>query len=196
MPAPRFTPRRPIRPLNDDEWAILAPHFARPAGSPGRPLTGDPRARLDAYLHLACIDAPWREAPPGILPNSLARHFRRIAESGVWTRLLKILASRRCTKLLKSMEYWLLRGARRAMRVLGMKGLALARRLGLLTALPMLPWYCPNTGLSQTLLSAARGVMKTMRDGILPPPGLLTLLGRALVNAAGRRVWSRRLAPP
>ena len=75
-----------------------------------------------------------------------------------------------------------------------MKGIVLARRLGLYTALPMWPWMMPDVGLSQTLFALVDRVLAPIPRR-LPPPGLLTRLGRALVTAGGRRVWSRRFAP-
>lgn len=195
-PAPRYTPRRPATPLSDAEWALLAPHLARAEHAPGRPLGADPRARMDAFVHLAVTGAPWRAAPAAAgRPNTLARHFRRLAGSGLWSRLLEAVAAPKAPPALRAMEYWICRLARRAMRVLGMRGLALARRLGRLTALPMLPWFLPNPDLSQTILAVIRAEIRTLPQR-LPPPGLLAALGRCLMLAAGRATWSRRLAPP
>jgi len=93
------------------------------------------------------------------------------------------------------MEYWLCRAARRAMRLLGMAGLVRARRLGLLTALPMVPWMMPDPDLSESLRRCACEVMQ-LWPGRWPRPGLLRRLGRLLATAGGRRCWSRRFAPP
>jgi hypothetical protein len=85
------------------------------------------------------------------------------------------------------------------MRVLGMKGIVLAQRLGLLTALPMLPWFMPNLDLSKSLFRHSLRIVQDMLDhglGARPPPGYLNRLGRCLVIAGGRGVWSKKFAPP
>src|SRR5689334_21519007 len=127
-----FTPRRPWAPLSDAEWAALAPYVVRAEGSPGRPLLGaDPRGRMDAMLHVATTDVPWRLLPEHLGKGAtVARHFRRLAHAGLWSRLLEALAEPRCPPALRAIEYWLCRAARRAMRLLKMAGLALANRLG------------------------------------------------------------------
>jgi len=77
---------------------------------------------------------------------------------------------------------------------LQMKGIVLARRLGLYTALPMWPWMMPDVDLSQTIFARIDRVLARL-PAAFPPRGLLTRLGRVLVTAGGRRVWSRRFAP-
>ncbi|MBR0654674.1 transposase [Plastoroseomonas arctica] len=196
QPAPRYTPRRPAAALTDAEWAILAPHFTRADHAPGRPLSADARTRMDAFLHLAVTGAPWRAAPAAAgKPNTVARHFVRLAEAGLWSRLLEAVAKPNAPPGLRAMDYWICRLARRAMRVLGMRGLALARRLGRLTALPMLPWFLPDPDLSQTIQAVILSELRKLPDQ-RPPPGLLAGLGRCLRNAAGRATWSRQFAPP
>jgi len=191
-----YTIPAPARPLTDAEWAILAPFFAREASAPGRKLGTDPRTRLDAMLATTATGAPWRETPQRYgRPNTIARHFRRLAQGGTWTALLKAVAHPKAPALLKTMEYWICRLARRAMRHLGMKGLALARQLGLLSALPMWPRYLPKPELSQTLQGLISRILDRARDH-RPPPGTFAQLARSLAFAGGRAVWSRRLAPP
>jgi transposase len=194
-----FTPRRSWTPLTDAEWAALAPHLPRtdPSASrtAGRPIA-DPRARMDAMLYACVTGCPWRELPEtDAKPLSIARHFRRLAHAGVWSALLRALTAPDANPILRAMEYWICRLARRAMRLLGMAGIDLARHLGLLTALPMLPWFMPNRDLSQSLLATIDEVLNRLPQQ-RPPPGLLTLLGKCLQHAGGRPVWSKRLAPP
>ena len=196
----RFTPRRPWAPLSDAEWQALAPFLVRAEGAPGRPLLGsDPRGRMDAMLHIAVTDQPWRALPEHYGQGAtVARHFRRLAHAGLWSRLLQALAAPDCPPGLRALEYWLCRAARRAMRLLRMAGLDLAQRLGLLSALPMLPWYLPNRDLSEALfrLSEWLVLVRWREQGVRPRPGLLTRLGRLLVAAGGRAVWSKKFAPP
>jgi transposase len=193
----RFTPRREWAPLSDREWAALAPFVARPPGVPGRPLLGtDPRARMDAMLHAAVSGDPWRALPEHHGKGAtVARHFRRLAHAGLWSRLLEALADPRAPAALRGMEHWLCRAARRAMRLLRMGGIVLARRLGLLSALPMWPWMMPDPDLSRTVRGAIEAVLARL-PGELPPPGGLTSLGAVLAVAGGRQVWSKKFAPP
>jgi hypothetical protein len=78
------------------------------------------------------------------------RQFRRWAHAGVWTRLLQAVADPRCPLMLKRMEPWICRAYRRALRILKLKGLILAQRLGLLSALPGPWWMLPKPDLSET----------------------------------------------
>ncbi|WP_149538086.1 transposase [Siccirubricoccus phaeus] len=114
-----FTPRRPYTPLTDEEWAVLAPHFPHTdpdATAPGRPLTESRREGFEAMLFACVTDTPWTRLPRhhGAQPLSVARHFRRLAHEGVWSRLPEALIDPRCPRLLKAMEYWACRLARRA----------------------------------------------------------------------------------
>ncbi|MBV1798977.1 transposase [Siccirubricoccus sp. G192] len=201
---PHFTPRRDWAPLSDAEWSALTPHLRRwMAAAPGsarrragRPLGSEWRARLDAMLWIAVSGQPWHALPEQFgKPDTVSRHFRRLAHAGLWARLLAALALPTCPPALRAIEYWLCRAARRAMRLLGMAGLTLARRLGLFSALPMLPCYMPNRDLSEALHRfQARLLDRLFSDP--PPPGTLTRLGRLLAYAGGRRVWSKKFAPP
>ena len=193
-----LTPRRPWAPLSDAEWAALAPHLraTTPHDIPlGRPLA-DPRARMDAIFHAAVSGEPWRALPPDYgNPFTVARHFRRLAHAGFWSRLLFALRHKAAPPALRGMEYWLCRAARRAMRLLRMQGLVLARRLGLASALPMWPWHMPDWDLSQTTFAVVDRVLARLPE-VWPRHGTLTCLGRCLKLAGGRPVWSARLAPP
>lgn len=188
-----YTPRRPWAPLSDAEWAVLAPFIQRADGATGRPLC-DARHRLDGMLHNACSDDPWRALPAAYgKPDTVSRCLRRWARAGLMERLLEAVTARDAPAVLRAMEYWLFRLARRVMRILKMAGLRLAQRLGLLTALPMVSWMLPNEPLSK--------ILHVMVDIVLarlhihhPPRGLLGRLGRCIGIAGGRTVWSRRFA--
>ncbi|MDO9707255.1 transposase [Paracraurococcus lichenis] len=189
-----FTPRRPWEPLSDAEWDALRPHL-RPEDRPGPPLV-DPRARMDAILHMAVTDQPWRLLPERWGKGAtVGRHFRRLAHGGLWSRLLEALADPDCPRALSAIAYWLCRAARRAMRLLQMAGITLARRLRLYTALPMLPWLMPDPDLSELVF---RDIAKVIKDipRRWPGRGVLRNLGHLLRIAGGRPVWSKRFAPP
>jgi transposase len=143
------TPRRWDH-LTPEEVQALRPFFETPG--PGRPIH-DLSARLDAIFWVVCQDGPWRNLPAEMGPWDTAhRQFRRWAHAGVWTRLLKLLARRNCPSMLRRLEHWLCRAFRRALRILKLPGLALAQRLGLLSALPGPWWMLPKPYLSETLL--------------------------------------------
>jgi hypothetical protein len=109
--------------------------------------------------------------------------------------LLEALAAPGVPPTLRSLENWFCRATRRAMRLLRIAGLALAQRLGLLTALTTAPWMLPNPDLSETLFRLADQVLSGL-PRLPPSPGLLTRIGRVLAIADGRAVWSKRFAPP
>jgi hypothetical protein len=75
-----------------------------------------------------------------------------------------------------------------------MEDLALAKRLGPLTALPMVPWMLPMPDLSECLFRHTAAVLSRL-PGERPPPGYLARLGRALATAGARPAWSTRFAP-
>ena len=98
------------------------------------------------------------------------------------------------------MEYWLCRLDRRAVWTLRRAGRGLAeiariRRLGLHSALPQLSFALHRPDLSELLHRVVARVLRRI-PGEWPPPGTLTALGRLLAFAGGRRVWSKKFAPP
>jgi transposase len=195
--------------------AAPAPHL--PATTkPGRQFGTDPRSRLNAMLPIVVTGQPWRALPAEYgQPGTVTRHLGRPAHAGLCSRLLEALAAPHLPPALRAPEHRLCRAARRAMRLLGMAGLDLAQRLGLLTPLPMLPVRdmprtLPNRSLSETLSctadrslsetlprTAARSLSETLfriadqAPGRLPRhrprPGLLTLPGRLPATAGGAR---------
>ncbi|MXP64054.1 transposase [Roseomonas sp. M0104] len=148
--SPRLTPPRPWTRLSDSEWAALLPYLLHRSPQ-GRPIP-ELRARMDAIFHIACTQAPWREVPGAYgKPDTIARYFRRLTHAGLWPRLLEALAEAGPAHPLRAIEYFILRAARRAHRILGHRFLLLIRRIGLRTALPGPPWLLPDPLLSETL---------------------------------------------
>ena len=212
LPRPRYSPQRAWAPLSDDEWAALAPFVLRAAG-PGRPMR-DPRQRLDAVFWLAAHARlpgrsllPWQALPPGFgKPDTVSRQFRRWAQAGLWSRLLRALADpdRPGIRILRRLESWICRSYRRAWRVLGVPGVALARRLGFLSALRGPPWFLPDPDLSGYVHRLLRpvgnalmgaGGMRAAR-ALMPCPDFFALCGKLLTTAGGRPFIPRSLAPP
>ena len=79
-----------------------------------------------------------------------------------------------------------------------MSGVALARRLGFLSALRGPSWLLPDPDLSELVFRRLNPVLDRLREGTLrvAPPGFLRACGRLLAAAAGRRSIPRCLAPP
>ena len=204
----RTSPPRAWAPLTDDEWAVLSPFVVRAAGS-GRPVR-DPRARLDAIFWLAAQPQralpPWRALPPEFgKPDTASRQFRRWATAGLWSRLLRALADpeRPGIAILRRLESWICRTYRRAWRLLGIPGVALARRIGFLSALRAPTMFLPNADLSEYVQKRLRPVLDAVRDkgvraarGLMPCRDFLSVCGKLLKTAGGRARIPRALAWP
>jgi transposase len=170
---------------------------------PGRPVR-DPRARLDAVFWMAAHTRPGRAAPPwhalperfGKPPDTVSRQFRRWARQGLWTKLLEALADdeRPGIAILRRLESWICRAYRRAWRLLGVPGMALARRLGSLSALRGPSWLLPDPDSSEYVF---RRVNEELSRGLRAvAPGFLRAAARLTAAAGGRRYIPRSLAPP
>ncbi len=201
----RYSPERVWAPFSDAEWAVLSPFVLRAAGAAGRPVR-DPRARLDAVFWLAANTRPGTAPPPWATlpsafgrPDTASRQFRHWAKAGLWTRLLEALTDpeRPGGAVLRRLESWICRAYRRAWRILGVPGVALARRLGFLSALRGPSWLLPDPDLSERVFRRVDSVLDRLRRGEarLAPPGFLRAAQR-LLAAAGRRYVPRCLAPP
>ena len=198
----RYSPERAWEPLSDAEWAALSPFVFRAAEAAGRPVR-DPRGRLDAIFWLAAhtrpgrAPPPWAALPPGFgKPDTASRQFRRWAKQGLWTRLLEALADDRRPGIavLRRLESWICRSFRRAWRILGVQGMALARRLGFLSALRGPSWLLPDPDLSEYVF---RRVDEELSRGLRAvPEGFLRAAWRLMGAAGGRRYIPRCLAPP
>ncbi|MBY0332129.1 MAG: transposase [Acetobacteraceae bacterium] len=198
MPSPlrprrsRYSPPRPWAPMTDAEWDALAP-FLRPAGSRGRPIEGGARARLDAVFRIVSGKLPW-----GAEADTLSRQFRRWAASGLFARLLKTVArSRRARSVpeaLRGLEHWICAAHRRSVRVCGVGAIALARRLGMLSALPGPPWMLPDPVLSERLGRIMRDWAQTLPRQ-RPAPLDLALARRLLRTFGGARRIHPGLVP-
>ncbi len=203
LPRPRYSPARAWEPLSDDEWAVLFPFVHRHAGA-GRPVR-NPRARLDAIFWLAAQPCralpPWAALPSAFgKPDTVSRQFRRWAAAGLWTRLLEALADpdRPGLAVLRRLESWICRSYRRAWRLLGVPGTALARRLGFLSALRGPSWYLPDPDLSEWVMRRLAPVLARIHAGDLRNEyrAVLRTCGRLFGTAGGRRSIARCLAPP
>ncbi|MBR0657581.1 transposase [Plastoroseomonas arctica] len=184
---PHYTAPHAFAPLSDAEFAALAPYLHREG--PGRPID-QPRETLDAIFSALLSNNRWSHR--GEKHDTLHRRFRRWAHAGLWTRLLTDAAR---SKALRPLRYRICRAYRAAIRVLGVHAIALARRLGFLTALPGPPWMLPDPILSETVTACFKKLIPIDR---LPDRSLIPLLRtlRALLRTAGGRRIRRCLAPP
>jgi transposase len=133
--------------MTDLEWHALLPFVERRAG-PGRPLR-ELRARMDAIFWVGAHHAKWSDLPEAFGRwGTVARYFRRLSHNGLWQKLLLELARADPTHPLARLEFFICRAARRAYRLLGLRLIVLARRLGLMAALPGPAWMLPDPDLS------------------------------------------------
>lgn len=204
----RHSPTRAWAPLSDAEWTALAPFLAyRAAGHPsGRPVH-EPRGRLDAIFWLAAQPngprgtARWADLPARFgKPDTISRQFRRWAQGGLWSRLLIAVGDPRIPghAALQTLESWVCRAYRRAWRLLGVNGVLLARRLGLLSALRAPPGLLPDPDLSARVQRriALEGQLIVAGRWREIPRGFFGRWGRLLGSCGGRVSIPRRLAPP
>ena len=194
--APRLL--RPVawRRLTDGEWEVVRPFLATLHGR-GRPVA-DMRARLDACLHGACMAGPWKELPEQFgKADTISRQFRRWAEAGLWEVLLHAAVHQGRGSGLGGLLYFLCRCFRRAHRVLGLRGLRLARALGMDSALRAPRWWLPDPDLSEhyhqhVLLPGSVKLMEWPKAAKLRAIKLWRLM---LTLTAGRARIARWMAP-
>jgi transposase len=204
-----LTPPHPWAPMTDAEWHLLRPLLPGAAsGRPGRPMA-DARARLDAIFRAVTLKrpreegggrAPWRLLPEGFgKADTVSRTFRRWAAEGLWVRLLRLVSDRsgRPTPLILGLRYRVCCTFRRGIRALGLRGIVLARTLGLYSALPAPSTWLPDPGLSEIY----RGVIDRALDRMLRDPGwsrprAAWRLFRGMLRIAGGRARIARWMEP
>ena len=179
----RPSPRHDWQPLTDGEWVALAPLLA--GSGRGRP-PADRRRTMDAIFWIACSRGPWRGLPAELGPADTAhRTLRRFARSGLLDRLLVAVSRHPLAgdPALRPLEWRIARAWRRAWRMLSGASLALARRLGLDSALPAPPADWPRADLSEII----RRVSKiTIIPGQPPLPAGVRALRALFRLAIGR----------
>ncbi len=153
---------------------------------------------MDAVFWVAAAGCPWRELPARFgRPDTASRHFRRLSHAGLWERLLRALARPDAPPALLALEHWVCAACRRAARLRGLRLVALARRLGFLSALRAPSWLLPDPDLSEAVFRRLDPVLERLRAGALrvAPPGFLRTCRYLLGAAAGRRRIPRCLEP-
>ena len=137
-------------PLTPTQFHALLPYLL-PRSPAGRQI-GDLRARINAIFHLTSTTLPWRCLPPEHgKPDTVARYFRRLTHAGLWERLLEAIKDAGPSHPLRDIAPLIFRACRRAIRLRGLKFIALIRRLDFLQALNGPPDKLPNPDLSESL---------------------------------------------
>jgi hypothetical protein len=147
---------------------------------------------VDAVFRVVSQGLGWdRAALPGQKADTVHRQFRRWAGAGVFARLLKRVATSRRARgvpeALRGLEHWVCAAHRRSVRVVGVRAIALARRLGMLSALPGPPWMLPDPVLSARLVRIMAGWAEALPDQ-RPARRELALCRHLLRTFGGRRI--------
>ncbi|WP_165838906.1 transposase [Roseicella frigidaeris] len=202
-PLTKLTPPAPWAPLSDAEWEALAPHLAALGcglAAPGRAgeRMADPRGRLDAIFRAVTLKrsnaegggrAAWSALPAAFgRHGTVARSYRRWAHRGLWLRLLEAVAQPGAPAALRAITHRLCCAVRRGIRLMGLRAILLARRLGLFSALPAPSQYLPDPDLSAiyTPLLLRIAHFRRAHPHWRAPPGLRLLLQQMHRLAGGR----------
>lgn len=188
---PRPIAPHPFRPLTDAEYALLARHLPPEAGRPGRPAQ-DRRRTLDAIFWVACGRSQWKDLPEAFgRPYSASRALRRWSRSGHLDLLLTQVAGRTgADRLWQALAWRVARAWRRVSRLASLSRILLARRLGVLEALPAAPQHLPDPDLSNALQAR---ICFALTDVHSQPADLFGALARLIGRAGGSlRHWRQR----
>jgi transposase len=192
----RYTPKRAWAPMTDAEWAEILPHLKVVVMGEGRPLQ-DARQRIDGMFRVATSGQPWHTLPADYgKPDTVSRHFRRLARMGLWMRLVGACSDRQASPALRRIEYFICRAARRAMRILGMDAAVMAEKVGLLTAMPVLPVYLTRPHFFEQVRTSLLKVMQQYRSCPLRLPVAELRDWLRLQRHFAGKPWHRRWAPP
>ncbi|MBW6396843.1 transposase [Roseomonas sp. HJA6] len=180
------------QPLTPTQFLALLPYIL-PRSPAGRQI-GDLKGRLNAIFHLACTTDPWRALPPEHgKPDTVSRYFRRLTHAGLWERLLEAIKENHPKHPLNEVAPLIFRACRRAIRLRGLKFIALIRRLGFLHALNGPPHKLPNPDLSEKLKRLRLPPAPTTRKQIAAYLGYLKALKHLHRMAGGIKYIPRRL---
>ena len=175
---------RPWAPLTDAEWDALAPFLAAHncglslAPRPGR-LPADTRARMDAIFRAVTLKHPrggrgtWAQLPPEHgKPDTVSRTYRRWARANFWTRLLAEVACPTSQPVFRNLAHPVCCAFRRAVRVMGLRAIVLARRMRLHSALPAPSVLLPDPDLSEMVWPIQTRLVESMlaKPDWRPPP--------------------------
>ncbi len=201
-----LTPPHPWAPMTEAEWLLLRPMLPGVTnGGAGRPMP-HARARLDAIFRAVTLKkpdgtrAPWTDLPAEFgRAATVARLFRRWAREGLWERMLCLVSDQagRPTPLILGLRWRVCCAFRRAWRLMGLRSLVLARRLGLYSALPGPSGRLPDPDLSAIYHPVIRDTVLRLvtEPGWRPPRRVWSIFRGMLSVAAGCRRLRRALEP-
>ena len=154
-----LTPAQPWAPLTDAEWAALRP--SSPSMAAACPTTPAPAgrwptrpARLDAIFRAVTLKRPrpqgggraaWGQLPPEGFGKSdtVSRTYRRWCRTDLWMRLLQVVGAEDCPAVLARLTHRICCAFRRGIRIMGMRAIVMARRLGSTARCRRPPSGCP-----------------------------------------------------
>ena len=99
--------------------------------------------------------------------DTAARTFRPWVKEGLWERLLRLVSDKSGarTPLVAALRYRVCCAFRRAVRLLGLPAIVLARRLELFSALPATSQHLPDPDLSEIYMPVILRALDRMRGG-------------------------------
>jgi len=78
--------------LTDEQWHLIKPLLPLAHAGPGRPITLDMRAALNAMLYVARTGCQWANLPADFPPpGSVYYHFRKWCLQGLWQQINTLL---------------------------------------------------------------------------------------------------------
>ena len=130
-------------------------------------------------------------------PDTISRTHRRWAHAHLWARLLAEVARPDCPPALAALTHRICCAFRRAIRIMGLRAIVLARRLGLFSALPAPSACLPDPDLSELAMPALGRFVDSLRADLgWRPPKLLFRGLHALLRLAGGRTRIPRWMEP
>ena len=153
---------------------------------------------MDAIFWIAASGSAWHTLPLAVgKADAICRHFRRLAQAGLWERLLRALARPDAPPAIRALEHWICCACRRATRLRGLRIIALARRLGFLSALKAPSWVLPNPDLAELVFPSSAHPCSAPASTACAPcrKGFLRCYQKLLAIAAGKRRIRRCLQP-
>ena len=143
-------------------------------------------------------EGAWKELPATFgRADTIHRQFRRWGEAGLWEALLHAVAQQGREPSLAGLAYFVCRAFRRAHRILGLRGLRLARALGMDSALRAPRDWLPDPDLSEHyhetfLLPGAEAMHRWPRAVVL---AAIRVWKGMLTRVKGRARIARWMAP-
>jgi hypothetical protein len=134
---------------------------------------------MDAIFRAVTLKHPrggrgtWAQLPPEHgKPDTVSRTYRRWARANFWTRLLAEVACPTSQPVFRNLAHPVCCAFRRAVRVMGLRAIVLARRMRLHSALPAPSVLLPDPDLSEMVWPIQTRLVESMlaKPDWRPPP--------------------------